>query len=69
MNRIKSKVKSVHVRLHAKAHKHAKHIERGRVMSELIACGYVFMETHFISFACLCVVWAIVDVAKLVDEI
>lgn len=68
MNGIKSKIKYVHVRLHAKAHKHTKHIERGRVVSEAIGCGFVILETHFISFAVVCVVWIIMDVAKLFED-
>lgn len=37
-------------------------IERTRLLGELVACGFVAVETHFILFSVVLVVWFVADV-------
>ena len=47
------------------AHKHKHHLERARVISEILGCGFVAMETHIVLFVVVLAVWAVVDIFDL----
>lgn len=56
------------IKVHTHIHKNASGIERARIISEIIACFFVGIETHFHVFSGALAVWAVVDILKLVDE-
>lgn len=47
----------------AKVHKH---VGKGRTISEMIACVFVALETHFTIFAVSLIVWFVIDLFEFI---
>lgn len=51
-------------RVHLNQHR----VEHGRIWCEIVGCGFVAVETHFLVFVLALLVWAVQDILALLGE-